>query len=53
MKILTLITFLVISVFADYRVIQEYKVNDGKVTTDYVYDYKVQSVCKFIIMDLK
>lgn len=46
MKILTLIIFLVISAFADYRVIQEYKVNNGKVTTDYVYDYKVQSVCK-------
>lgn len=47
MKTLILITFLVISAFADYIVIEEYKVNNGKVTHDSNgYDYKVQSVCK-------
>ena len=46
MKILTLITFLVISAFADYKVIREYKINNVVVTSGIVYDYKIQSVCK-------
>ena len=46
MKILVLITFLVISAFADYKVIREYKINNAVVTSGIVYDYKIQTVCK-------
>lgn len=47
MRKIVLLSLLAISVFADYRVVQEIKVNNGKVTTDYVYDYTIQTVCKY------
>lgn len=45
-KIILLIILLTNLMFADYRVIYEYKILHKEVVNESYYDYKIQSVCK-------